>query len=365
MVITGFTACAVGVNASDSMRGASEPFFSIDAGGNLARPDSYREWVYVGTPVTPDELNGGKAPFPEFHNVYIDPISYTHWQQFGQWREGTILIKELVSVGTKRAVSGKGYFMGDFIGLEATIKSQQHFPDEPGNWAYFSFTNPGKDDLKTTAKAFATKSCNACHDASAADDFVFTQYYPVLRAAKGFGMGRPEGSGKVSRHGVAAATKPEVNKKWLPTAPTPDGSLGGIPLGKSDLFGYLKNGGYKSFKNQEAKSHPSDGPHTSLGLPVRVFMNDTVSASLAAGNTSHPKGAGIVKEMFSDKGELSGWAVMVKTQEATDDGKGWLWYEVTSSSDANQIAAMGNGVVGCAQCHSSGDDMVLTQFPLR
>ena len=38
---------------------------------------------------------------------------------------------------------------------------------------------------KATAKAFPTEACAACHQASAADDMVFTQYYPVLRAAKG------------------------------------------------------------------------------------------------------------------------------------------------------------------------------------
>ena len=31
------------------------------------------------------------------------------------------------------ASSGNGYFEGEFLGLEATIKSTKHFPDEPGN----------------------------------------------------------------------------------------------------------------------------------------------------------------------------------------------------------------------------------------
>lgn len=84
--------------------------------------------------------------------------------------------------------------MGDFIGLEATVKDSKRFPDEPGNWAYFSFTgggspmmNPGSEHggpLKATAKAFPTASCAACHQSSAAEDMVFTQYYPVIRAAK-------------------------------------------------------------------------------------------------------------------------------------------------------------------------------------
>ena len=155
--------------------------------GTLERPTGYREWIYVGTPVTPNELNDGKAAFPEHHNVYIDPKSWAYWKESGKFRDGTILIKELVSVGSKTAVSGNGYFQGDFIGLEATIKSSKNFPDEPGNWAYFSFSTPDHKTLKDSATAFPTASCNACHAGAAADDFVFTQYYPVLRAGKGKG----------------------------------------------------------------------------------------------------------------------------------------------------------------------------------
>ena len=109
------------------------------AEGDLVRPEGYREWVYVGTPLTPNDMNNGAAPFPEFHNVYIDPDSWKHYSQTGEFPEGTTLVKELVSVGSKQAVSGAGYFMGDFIGLEAAIKSKERFPDEPGYWAYFSF----------------------------------------------------------------------------------------------------------------------------------------------------------------------------------------------------------------------------------
>jgi len=165
---------------------AAEEFFTIDS-GELQRPTGYREWVYVGTPVTPNDMNDGKAAFPEHHNVYIDPESWAHWKQTGEFRENTILVKELVSVGSKAAVSGNGYFQGDFIGLEATIKSKEHFPDEPGNWVYYSFSKPDLNTLATEAKPFPAASCNGCHAAAAADDWVFTQHYPVLRAGKGTG----------------------------------------------------------------------------------------------------------------------------------------------------------------------------------
>ena len=163
---------------------SAESFFTI-TDGELERPTGYREWIYVGTPVTPNDMNNGKAAFPEHHNVYIDPESWAHWKETGEFRDGTILVKELVSVGSKAAVSGAGYFQGEFIGLEATIKSTEHFPDEPGNWAYYSFSTPDHKALSDVAKPFPTDSCNGCHAAAAADDFVFTQYYPVLTAGKG------------------------------------------------------------------------------------------------------------------------------------------------------------------------------------
>ena len=86
-------------------------------------------------------------------------------------------------MGSKAAPSGKGYFMGEFIGLEATVKDATRFPEEPGNWAYFSFSTPDHSSLTATAKAFPAAACNACHQAAAAHDWVFTQYYPVLSAA--------------------------------------------------------------------------------------------------------------------------------------------------------------------------------------
>ena len=56
--------------------------------------------------------------------VYVDPKSWAHYQKTGQFRDGTVFAKELVLVGSTQAVSGNGYFMGEFVGLEATIKDR-------------------------------------------------------------------------------------------------------------------------------------------------------------------------------------------------------------------------------------------------
>lgn len=154
--------------------------------GELEQPKDFkwRAWIYVGTPVTPNSLNPPEAAFPEFHNVYINPESFEHYSKTGKFPDGTVLIKELVSVGATEASSGKGYFEGDFIGLEAAVKDSKRFKDEPGFWAYFTFSHKAPP-YPETAKLQPAASCNtACHQAKAADDWVFTQYYPVLRAAK-------------------------------------------------------------------------------------------------------------------------------------------------------------------------------------
>jgi hypothetical protein len=151
------------------------------ADGKLKLPEGYREWVYVGASVTPNDLNGGTALFPEFHSVYIDPESFADYQKTGEYRDGTVMVKELAAVGGKEESSGKGYFMGTFNSLEVSIKDSKRFKDEPGSWAYFSFDY--KPSVEKEAALHATTSCNKCHQKNAAKDFVFSQDYPVLRAA--------------------------------------------------------------------------------------------------------------------------------------------------------------------------------------
>ena len=177
----GLAGAAALLSAAIAVASAEEADFTME--GELVRPDGWHEWIFVGAPLTPNALNDGEAAFPEFHNVYIDSESWGHWKQTGTFREGTMLAKELVLVGATEEVSGKGYFQGEFRGLEVALKSRERFPDEPGNWACFSFRQK-PEPYTMVATASPTESCNACHEAAAADDFVFTQHYPVLRAAK-------------------------------------------------------------------------------------------------------------------------------------------------------------------------------------
>ena len=165
--------------AQPAAKGALVEFTSD---GKLKQPVGYRKWVFVGSPLTPNDLNDGEASFPEFHAVYIDPESFAHYEKTGEFRDGTVLIKELSSVGSKKSPAGNGYNQGEFTGLEAAIKDSKRFKDEPGNWGYFSFGH--KYPLKAEVAKNAVASCSQCHqDNAKKTDLVFSQYYPVLRAA--------------------------------------------------------------------------------------------------------------------------------------------------------------------------------------
>ena len=153
-------------------------YAKFNKAGELIRPAHYREWIFVGSPVTPKDMNDGKPAFPEFHNVYIDPSSWRYWKRTGKFRDGTIFVLEMVSVGDKKSSSGNGYFQGEFGGLAAAVKSKKRFSNKTENWAYFGF------DDKRTAVAQPDDACAACHKANAAEDMVFTQHYPVLRGGK-------------------------------------------------------------------------------------------------------------------------------------------------------------------------------------
>jgi hypothetical protein len=113
----------------------------------------------------------------------MDPQTFQEYSEMGRFPEGTILVKETVDIGSKKAPSGNGYLMGEFLGVYAEVKDSRRFPGEPGHWAFFSFTaGPGKAP-KRKAEALPTASCNTCHQAGA-EEYIFSQYYPILKAAE-------------------------------------------------------------------------------------------------------------------------------------------------------------------------------------
>jgi len=153
--------------------------------GDLILPKNWRSWIYVGSPLTPDALNNGKAGFPEYHNVYIEPGSYDIYKKTGEFPQGTIFFKELQRVlkpeqfpdGSRTEPSGRGYFPGEFNGADVTVKDTKRYADTNG-WGYYNF-NHGEPKA-ATAKVRPKAECAFCHIAGAKKDEVWTQFYRLL-----------------------------------------------------------------------------------------------------------------------------------------------------------------------------------------
>lgn len=152
--------------------------------GDLILPKNFNEWVYVGSPLTPNALNGGEAGFPEFHNVYIEPGSYEIYKETGEFPEGTIFFKELQLTlpaqnddGSRTEPSGRGYFPGALNGADVTVKDTERYADT-GGWGYYNFNH--SEPKAATAALQPRSECSYCHEAGAKKDDVWTQFYPLL-----------------------------------------------------------------------------------------------------------------------------------------------------------------------------------------
>lgn len=155
--------------------------------GELLLPSGFHEWVFIGAPLTPNGLNGGKAGFPEYHNVYVQPDALRAYRKTGEWPEGTILLKELQLTragthpdGSGNEASGRGYFPGALNGIDISVKDSKRFADTRG-WGFFNFGHHAPP-YAASAAAQSANACAGCHMANATN-MVFSKFYsPILDA---------------------------------------------------------------------------------------------------------------------------------------------------------------------------------------
>jgi hypothetical protein len=163
----------------------SSAVFASD--GKLKLPEGYRRWVFVGAPLTPNGLNDGKAGFPEFHHVYVEARNLDAYQKTGAFPEGTVIVKELTLVlkpvfpdGSRKEPSGRGFFNGEFNGIDVTVKDRKRFPNTNG-WGFFTFGHHALPYAATAAES-SKAECAGCHMANVAKtDMTWVQFYPLLR----------------------------------------------------------------------------------------------------------------------------------------------------------------------------------------
>jgi len=165
----------------------SSAVFDSDGKLKLPDPQTFRRWVFVGAPLTPNGLNNGKANFPEYHHVYIEQKNVDAYLKTGEFPEGTIIVKELTRVldptfpdGSRKEPSGRGYFNGQYNGIDVTVKDSKRFAKTNG-WGFFTFGHHPLPYAQAAEEASASE-CASCHQTFVAKtDMTWVQFYPLLR----------------------------------------------------------------------------------------------------------------------------------------------------------------------------------------
>jgi len=187
----GLTASAVYLLVAKPVAAAqseqSSAVFDSDGKLKLPDPQTFRRWVFVGAPLTPNALNNGKANFPEYHHVYIEQKNVDAYLKTGEFPEGTIIVKELTRVldpmfpdGSRKEPSGRGYFNGQYNGIDVTVKDSKRFGKTNG-WGFFTFGHHSLPYAQSAEEAPASE-CASCHQTYVAKtDMTWVQFYPLLR----------------------------------------------------------------------------------------------------------------------------------------------------------------------------------------
>jgi hypothetical protein len=153
---------------------ADGPRFGAD--NELARPENYREWIYLSSGIGMSynaAANSAGPANPPFDNVFVTPSAYRSFLQTGTWPERTMFVLELRGSGSEASINRQGRFQQQVLGIEVEVKDSSRFP---GKWAFYEFGRAA-----ATAKPIATTaSCYSCHAQNGAVDNTFVQFYPTL-----------------------------------------------------------------------------------------------------------------------------------------------------------------------------------------
>ncbi len=164
---------------------ASHPPMSVEAAGatpayasngDLLPPTNYREWIYLtsGIDMSYTPKSAGMQDHSMFDNVFVDPEAYRSFLATGTWPDKTVMILEAREALTKGSINQRGHFQSTGVmDFEIHVKDEARFP---GKWAFFSFDSPTANGTLIPQGA----PCYTCHEAHAAVDTTFVQFYPTL-----------------------------------------------------------------------------------------------------------------------------------------------------------------------------------------
>ncbi|MCB1050451.1 MAG: cytochrome P460 family protein [Acidobacteria bacterium] len=137
----------------------------------------YRAWEMVGRSVVHDLENLNRAIFPGIHLIYQDPISLRIFRDQGLYPDGTTIIMEVWPLSRTEAESGFAWFPNSSPELLIQIKDRRVFSGD--GWSYYRVAQRDLEGGNKWLSAQPGSACQSCHAASASQDQVFLNYYPL------------------------------------------------------------------------------------------------------------------------------------------------------------------------------------------
>ena len=137
-------------------------------------PQDYREWTYLSSGLDMTYTAPANTPMPPNHdglfdNVFVTPDSYRTFVRTGTWPSKTVFVLENRAAKSNVSINKAGRTQGaEVTGVELHVKTGDQ-------WAFYARNADGTEHLIARPA-----SCYTCHEAHAAVDTTFVQFYPTL-----------------------------------------------------------------------------------------------------------------------------------------------------------------------------------------
>jgi hypothetical protein len=161
------------VSENSTVPGANEDTPRYTATGDLQIPEHYREWVFLSSGLDMSYRPVAAAEgHSSFDNVFVNPAAYRAFLQTGTWPDKTLFMLEVRAAAGATSINKNGQTQSQQIQAK-----ELHVKDArlDGGWGFFTAADSG---LGKPIKRPA--ACYACHEAHAAVDTTFVQFYPTL-----------------------------------------------------------------------------------------------------------------------------------------------------------------------------------------
>ena len=141
------------------------------ADGSLIVPN-YHEWIFLSSGIDMSYATPKDPDHHMFNNVFVNPAAYHSFLTTGHWPEGTMLMLENRAAESPVSINKRGHTQS------AEVMGNELHVFDHGKWLFYD-QDAGSPTAKVIDAASAT-SCFSCHEAHAAVDTTFVQFYPTL-----------------------------------------------------------------------------------------------------------------------------------------------------------------------------------------